>query len=153
MSALKLPKSPAKSSPSQESSASIGVAFGSTLGGLLLAIGLGAVGAYMLDLHGHTCEKCGRRWRHFGAFNLGDESSHTCARCGEVQWWKCGAPHVLRGSEFAAPAAAPFTPQGLISSAVSSRLAPPVSVSARQALPTFSSSGLCAKRLLKDQII
>lgn len=67
---------------------------------IALLVGAGALGAYMLDLHGHTCDKCGQRWRHFGAFNLGDEDSHTCARCGQVQWWKCGAPHVLRGSQF-----------------------------------------------------
>jgi hypothetical protein len=77
----------------------------STLKTLLVAT-LGAfaicgVGAYALDLHGHQCASCGRRWRHFGAFNLGDEESHTCSSCGEVQWWKCGAPHVMRGSQFA----------------------------------------------------
>ena len=65
--------------------------------GLAIAAGFVAVGAYMLDLHGHTCDRCGRRWRHFGAFNLGDEKSHTCSRCGDVQWWKCGTPPVLRG--------------------------------------------------------
>lgn len=73
------------------------------LGGLAIAVGLGALGAYMLDLHGHSCDRCGQRWRHFGAFNLGDEQSHTCSRCGEVQWWKCGAPHVLRGSQYVTP--------------------------------------------------
>lgn len=79
--------------------------FGGTLGALAIAVGVGVLGAYMLDLHGHTCEQCGRRWRHFGAFNFGDEQSHTCM-CGQVQWWKCGMPHVLRGSQFVGPAAA-----------------------------------------------
>lgn len=79
------------------------VSFGGTIGALAVAIGFGVVVAHMLDLHGHTCDRCGRRWRHFGAFNLGDEKSHTCVSCGEVQWWKCGAPHVLRGSQFAKP--------------------------------------------------
>jgi hypothetical protein len=73
-----------------------------TLGALAIAVGVGALGAYMLDLHGHTCVQCGRRWRHFGAFNFGDEQSHTCT-CGQVQWWKCGVPHVLRGSQFVTP--------------------------------------------------
>lgn len=76
------------------------VTFGGTLGALAVVAGVVAIGTYMLDLHGHTCDKCGRRWRHFGAFNLGDADSHTCSRCGEVQWWKCGAPHVMRGSQF-----------------------------------------------------
>lgn len=84
------------------SSASGGTPLSSTLGSIAIAIGVGVVGAYMLDLHGHTCEGCGRRWRHFGAFNLGDAESHTCSRCGEVQWWKCGAPHVLGGPELSA---------------------------------------------------
>lgn len=79
------------------------VSFGGVMGALAVAIGLGVLGVHMLDLHGHQCDRCGRRWRHFGAFNLGDEKSHTCGGCGEVQWWKCGAPHVLRGSQFAQP--------------------------------------------------
>jgi hypothetical protein len=77
--------------------------FGGTFGALAIAVGVGVLGAYMLDLHGHTCVQCGRRWRHFGAFNFGDEQSHTCT-CGQVQWWKCGMPHVLHGSQFASPA-------------------------------------------------
>lgn len=81
--------------------ASEGVSFGGVLGALAVAVGIGVIGAHMLDLHGHQCDRCGRRWRHFGAFNLGDEKSHTCADCGQVQWWKCGVPHVLRGSQFA----------------------------------------------------
>ncbi len=81
--------------------------FGGTLGVIAIAFGVGVLGAYMLDLHGHTCDRCGRRWRHFGAFNLGDEQSHTCPCCGQVQWWKCGAPHVLRGSQFVTPSTSP----------------------------------------------
>jgi len=73
------------------------------LGSLAVAVGVGVLGYYMLDGHAHQCDHCGQRWRHFGAFNFGDEASHTCSRCGEVQWWKDGAPHVLRGSEFAVP--------------------------------------------------
>jgi len=73
------------------------------LGSLAVAVGVGVLGYYMLDGHSHTCEDCEQRWRHFGAFNLNDEDSHRCSRCGQVQWWKDGAPHVLRGSEFAAP--------------------------------------------------
>ncbi len=89
------------------------VSFGATLGGLAIAVGLGVLGAYMLDLHGHTCDRCGLRWRHFGAFNLGDEKSHTCSRCGEVQWWKCGAPHVIRGSQFVSSPTVPAAPSML----------------------------------------
>jgi hypothetical protein len=69
---------------------------------LAITVGVVALGVYALDLHAHTCVNCGHRWRHLGAFNLGDEESHTCSRCGQVQWWKCGAPHVLRGSQFVA---------------------------------------------------
>jgi hypothetical protein len=61
--------------------------FGGTLGVIALAFGIGVLGAYALDLHSHTCESCGYKWRHLGAFNLGDAASHTC---GTVQWWKCG---------------------------------------------------------------
>lgn len=62
------------------------------------------LGAYMLDLHAHTCDGCGNRWRHLGAFNVGDPTSHTCGKCGVVQWWKDGVPHVFRSS------LQPFTP-------------------------------------------
>lgn len=64
--------------------------FGGTLGTVLLAFGIGALGAFMLDLHGHQCMACGYRWRHLGAFNVGDLAAHTCRRCGETQWWKDG---------------------------------------------------------------
>lgn len=69
---------------------------GGVIGTVAIAIGVGVLGAYMLDLHSHTCEACGNRWRHLGAFNLGDPVSHTCSKCGTVQWWKDGAPHVFR---------------------------------------------------------
>jgi hypothetical protein len=71
---------------------------GSALGTVALAIGVGMLGAYMLDLHAHTCDACGNRWRHLGAFNVGDPGSHTCGQCGVVQWWKDGVPHVFRSS-------------------------------------------------------
>ena len=79
--------------------------FGGTLGVMAIAFGIGVLGAYMLDLHSHTCEACGRKWRHLGAFNLGDPASHTCAQCGTVQWWKDGVPHVFRTSLHAEPPA------------------------------------------------
>lgn len=62
----------------------------STLGTIAFAFALGLVGAYALDLHGHTCVVCGYRWRHLGAFNLGDPTAHACARCGVAQWVKNG---------------------------------------------------------------
>lgn len=82
-------------------------AFGGTLGVIALAFGIGVVGAYMLDLHGHTCCRCGHKWRHLGAFNLGDESAHRCARCGTVQWWKNGVPQVIKDAHRALPAGMP----------------------------------------------
>lgn len=106
-----------------------GSSVGGTLGALAIAVGLGVLGAKMLDLHGHTCERCGRRWRHFGAFNLGDEPSHTCSRCGEIQWWKCGVPHVLRGSQFVeSPSnpALPPVPPAFAPPVMQSAFAPPV---------------------------
>ena len=69
---------------------------GCVLGTVAIAIGIGVLGAYMLDLHSHTCEACGHRWRHLGAFNLGDPGAHSCSKCGTVQWWKDGSPHVFR---------------------------------------------------------
>jgi hypothetical protein len=65
-------------------------------GTLAIAIGVGVIGYHMLDGHTHTCESCGHRWRHLGAFNLGDPAAHTCGRCNTVQWWKDGTPHVFR---------------------------------------------------------
>lgn len=73
-------------------------AFGSALGTVAIAVGVGVLGAYMLDLHTHMCEGCGNRWRHLGAFNIGDPVSHTCRKCGTVQWWKDGVPHVFRSA-------------------------------------------------------
>jgi len=67
-----------------------------TLGVLAIAVGVGVLGYYMLDGHTHTCEVCGHRWRHLGAFNLGDPAAHTCKQCGTVQWWKDGRQHVFR---------------------------------------------------------
>lgn len=69
--------------------------FGNMIGVLAIAVGVGVLGAYMLDMHTHTCEACGNKWRHLGAFNLGDPVAHTC-KCGTVQWWKDGAAHVFR---------------------------------------------------------
>lgn len=69
---------------------------GGTLGVLALAFGIGVVGAYTFDWHGHTCA-CGRRWHHLGAFNAGDEVAHTCPGCGTVQWWKNG--HEAHGGD------------------------------------------------------
>ena len=67
------------------------------------AILLGEAAKYAFDFHAHQCSSCGHGWRHFGAFNFGDQCSHTCPGCGQVQWWKCGTPHVLRGSQFVTP--------------------------------------------------
>lgn len=82
---------------------------GSMLGAIAIAVGVGVLGAYMLDMHSHTCEACGHRWRHLGAFNLGDPRAHTCQGCGTVQWWKDGIPHVFRASIREAPAKAVST--------------------------------------------
>lgn len=88
------PVSPRLPAPRQSAMGS----FGSALGTVAIAVGVGMLGAYMLDLHTHTCEACGNRWRHLGAFNIGDPNSHTCGKCGIVQWWKDGVPHVFRSS-------------------------------------------------------
>jgi len=76
--------------------------FGSTLGVIGVALGLGIVGAFALDLHSHTCDKCGRKWRHLGAFNAGDERAHSCPACGETQWWKTGTSPAQRARVFVA---------------------------------------------------
>lgn len=55
---------------------------------MAIAFGFGIAGAYALDLHKHTCKKCGHSWRHLGAFNVGDIDAHTCPKCGTVEWWK-----------------------------------------------------------------
>ncbi len=67
-----------------------GSTFGRVLAIALGAVAIGAVSMWMLDGHGHTCDTCGTKWRHFGAFNLGSEDAHTCSRCGAKQWWKDG---------------------------------------------------------------
>jgi hypothetical protein len=68
---------------------------GGTLGVLAIAFGIGVLGAYALDLHSHACDSCGYKWRHLGAFNLGDLPAHTCRKCGTVQWWKRGWQHAV----------------------------------------------------------
>ena len=69
---------------------------GNVLGTIAIAVGAVALSLYAFDWHSHTCESCGHRWRHLGAFNLGDPIAHTCASCKTVQWWKDGVPHVFR---------------------------------------------------------
>jgi hypothetical protein len=73
-------------------------AFGGPLGVAAIALGIGIVGAWTLDLHSHTCDSCGKRWWHLGAFNFGDQPAHTCSQCGEQQWWKGNIPIGLRQS-------------------------------------------------------
>lgn len=65
------------------------------LGTVAFAVGAVALGAYMLDLHAHRCD-CGHQWHHLGVLNFGEATSHTCKKCGAVQWWKDGAQHVFR---------------------------------------------------------
>jgi hypothetical protein len=67
------------------------------------AVGITALGLYVFDCHRHTCESCGNSWQHLGAFNVGDPGSHTCGKCGTVQWWKDGVPHVFRSVLFQPP--------------------------------------------------
>jgi len=83
--------------------ASSSSSFGGALGVVAIVIGIGVLGGYMLDFHAHRCEGCGHTWRHLGAFNLGDPDAHSCARCGTVQWWKDGMPHVFRDALRAPP--------------------------------------------------
>ena len=94
------PKRPWETSPwrsfQEPAPASPSSSIGSMLGTIAIAVGVGMLGAYMLDLHTHTCEACGHHWRHLGAFNHGDPVAHTCSKCGTVQWWKDGAAHVFR---------------------------------------------------------
>lgn len=98
--ATSAPKPPWETSPwrsfKEPASAPPSSSIGGVLGTIAIAIGVGVLGAYMLDLHSHTCEACGHRWRHLGAFNLGDPAAHSCSKCGTVQWWKDGSPHVFR---------------------------------------------------------
>jgi predicted RNA-binding Zn-ribbon protein involved in translation (DUF1610 family) len=60
------------------------------------ALAVGLVTGYVLDWHRHTCDACGHNWGHLGALNLGSEPAHTCPRCGQLQWWKCGVPAEIR---------------------------------------------------------
>lgn len=69
---------------------------GNMLSAIAIAVGVGALGLYMLDIHSHRCEACGNRWRHLGAFNVGSPAAHSCSSCGTVQWFKDGVPHVFR---------------------------------------------------------
>jgi len=75
-----------------------GPSIGGVLGTLAIAVGVGVLGYYALDGHSHTCESCGNKWRHLGAFNVGDPGAHACSACGTVQWWKDGVPHVFRSA-------------------------------------------------------
>lgn len=81
----------------------------SFFGKLAVTVGLGVLGYYLLDGHSHTCEACGKRWRHLGAFNFGEVPAHTCAVCGTVQFWKDGFKHVFPDS---AQRTAPSAPSG-----------------------------------------
>lgn len=73
-----------------------GQAFGGPLGVIAIALGVGIIAGYTLDIHSHRCDRCSRKWWHFGMFNLGDESAHRCPNCGAVQWWKSSVPAELR---------------------------------------------------------
>jgi len=68
--------------------------FGKVVGYGAAAIALGVLAALAWDFHGHTCDLCGAKWKHLGAWNVGDEEAHTCPKCGARQWWKDGAPRL-----------------------------------------------------------
>ena len=106
---------------------------GSMLGVLAIAVGVGVLGAYMLDMHSHTCEACGTRWRHLGAFNVGDPGAHTCGKCGTVQWWKDGAAHVFRDVLRHPPPK--VLPDTLVSRLQEIRSAPRMALSAATSVP------------------
>lgn len=72
-----------------------------TLGVIALAFGIGVAGAFVLDRHSHTCDKCGNRWSHLGAFNGGDLAAHTCSSCGAVQQWKDGVSQEVKDAHAA----------------------------------------------------
>jgi len=128
--------------PPQKASGTLGI-----LGSLAIAVGVGVLGYHMLDGHAHQCDACGCRWRHFGAFNLNDEESHRCSRCGQVQWWKDGAPHVLRGSEFAALPSLSATTAALGAATARGALTAPVPQLALAATPpVFAMRSLAAPR-------
>lgn len=69
-------------------------------GSTITAIALVALGAGIavtwLDPHGHTCDRCGTQWSHFGRFNVGRDDAHRCSSCGYMQWWKDGAPRLTQ---------------------------------------------------------
>ena len=116
----------------QEEPSSPPPSLGSMLGVLAIAVGVGVLGAYMLDIHSHTCEACGTRWRHLGAFNVGDPASHTCGKCGTVQWWKDGVPHVFRDVLRQPPPK--MLPEALVSKLQEIRQAPRLTLSSAPAL-------------------
>lgn len=72
-----------------------GPTLGGTLGIIAIAVSVGVIASFTLDLHSHTCS-CGNRWWHLGAFAQGSEPSHTCGRCGTLEWFKSGVPAHLR---------------------------------------------------------
>ena len=100
-----------------------------TFGKIAIAVGLGAIGYYLLDGHSHTCAACGHRWRHLGAFNFGEVPAHSCDVCGTVQWWKDGFKHV-----FPDPAQRVPSDSGL------SRGTQEIREPARQALPSMAAA-------------
>ena len=105
---------------------------GNMLGVIAIAVGVGVLGVYMFDLHSHTCEGCGNRWRHLGAFNVGDPDAHACGKCGTVQWWKDGVPHVFREAVRQPPPK--VMPDTLVSKLQEIRSAPRLAFSAATAV-------------------
>ena len=89
---------PWETSRFQEEPESPSPSIGNMLSVIAITAGIGVLGYYMLDGHSHRCESCGNGWRHLGAFNVGDPAAHSCSRCGTVQWWKDGVPHVFRSA-------------------------------------------------------
>jgi hypothetical protein len=112
---------------------------GKMLGIVALAIGVGVVGYYVLDGHSHSCESCGNRWRHLGAFNVGDPVAHTCKSCGTVQWWKDGVPHVFR--EVLRTPPSDSLPKSSGSRIPGIREAPRLAISAETSVPWLLSGG------------
>lgn len=112
--------------------------FGSTLGVIGVALGLGVIGAFALDLHSHTCDKCGRKWRHLGAFNAGDERAHSCPACGEAQWWKTGASPAQRDRLLVDQATAGLPMQEMPPNTIAAP--PPSAIAAPLPLPQLEAS-------------
>ena len=104
---------------------------GNMLGVIAIAVGVSVLGYYALDGHSHVCESCGHRWRHLGVFNLGDPAAHTC-KCGTVQWWKDGVPHVFRDVLRQPPSK--VLPDTLVSRLQEIRQAPRLALSSATAL-------------------